>query len=275
MERLVILFFWLAIMLYATASVLYVYFFVTKRRTMSVAATAATGSGFIAHSLALGLRTYQIGHIPIAGTFQSLLLMTWFMVFIYFLVEHLIRLKTLGTALVPISGLLMVYGWTQYTASSQLEGVLRSWWVFLHVPVVFAAYAGFTIGTGASIAYLIQQVQLKKRHVNILFKRLPSLDVLDSVADRSITFSLPFLTLGLIMGIVRAVNLGVPNWPLDPVVVFAGLTWLLYTLYLIARHVGDWSGRRSAMLAIAAFAALLVIRLTVLLNQAVFHRFGG
>ncbi len=261
-------------MLYATASVLYVYYFITKRRAMSVAATAATGSGFIAHTLSVALKTYSIGHIPIAGLFQSLLLMTWFMVFFYFVVEHLIRLKTLGIALVPISAVLLVVAWTGYSSSSQLNEILKSWWIFLHVPVVFAAYAGFTLGTGSSIAYLIQQVQLKKRHVNILFRRLPALDVLDSIADRSITFALPFLTLGLVMGIVRAVNLGVPNWPLDPVVVFAGLTWLLYTAYLVTRHLSDWSGRRSAMLAIAGFSALLVIRLIVLLNQAAFHRFG-
>lgn len=275
MEKFVVLFFWMSIMLYTAASVLYVYFFVTKRRIMSILATALTGSGFILQTISIGLLTYSLGHLPIVGTFQSLLLMTWFMVLVYFVVEHLIRLKTFGTVLVPLAAVLLVFAWTHYEAPAQLQPILSSWWIFLHVPVVFVGYAGFTVGTGASIAYLIQQSQLKKRHVNILFRRLPSLDVLDSIADRAITFALPFLTVGLIMGIVRAVKSGVPNWPFDPVVVFAGLTWLIYTLYLVLRHFADWSGRRAAFVAIAGFGALLVVRLIVLLNQAVFHRFGG
>lgn len=275
MQQLIVLFLWMTIMLYGAASVLYVYFFVTKRRQMSILATACTGTGFILHTIALVLLTYTLKHLPIVGTFQSLVLMTWFMVFFYFVVEHLIRIKTLGTALIPLAAALLVFAWTQYQTSEQLQPILSSWWIFLHVPVVFIAYAGFTVGAGASIAYLIQQSQLKKKHVNILFRRLPPLDVLDNVADKAITFALPFLTMGLIMGIVRAVKSGVPNWFLDPVVVFAGLTWLLYGLYLLLRHFADWSGRRSALLAIVGFCALLIIRFTVLANLAAFHRFGG
>lgn len=275
MQTVEVILLWLTIMMYTAASVLYVYFFVTKRRQMSILATAFTGTGFILHTVTIGLFTYSLGHVPMVGTFQSLLLMTWFMVFIYFVVEHLIRVKTLGTALIPLAAILLVFAWTRYSTPAQLQSILRSWWVYLHVPVVFVAYAGFTIAAGASIAYLIQQSQLKKKHVNILFRRLPPLDVLDMVADRSITFALPFLTVGLMMGIIRAMKSGVPNWPLDPVVVFAGLTWLLYGLYLLLRHFADWSGRRAALMAIAGFAALLVIRFTVLANLAQFHRFGA
>lgn len=275
MEKFVVLFFWMAIMLYAAASVLYVYFFVTKRRLMSVLATAATGAGFIMQTVSLVLRTYSAGTIPIAGTFNSLLLMTWFMVLVYFVVEHLIRLKTLGTLLIPITAVLLLFAWTRYQSPKELDTILKSWWVFLHVPVVFTAYAGFTVGTGASIAYLIQQKQLKKRHVNILFRRLPPLQTLDAVALKAITFALPFLTMGLMIGVARAVKWGVRGWLLDPVVIFSLLTWLLYALYLLLRSLAELSGRRAAMLAIAGFLALLAIRLTVLTNLAVFHRFGG
>lgn len=275
MERFVLLFFWLAVMLYTAASVLYVYFFVTKRRMMSVLATACTGSGFILHTIAIGLRTYSIGHLPIAGTFQSLVLMTWFMVFVYFAVEHVFRLKTLGTVLVPLAAILLVFAWTRYEAPSGLASILQSGFIFLHVPVVFVAYGGLTVGMGSSIAYLIQQSQIKKRHVNILFRRLPSLDVLDMIALRSITFALPFLTVGLMLGIARAIKAGVPNWPLDPVVLLAGLTWLVYSAYLALRNFADWSGKRAAWLALAGFVPLLVTRLTVIADLAAFHRFGG
>ncbi len=275
MQTVEIVLLWLSIMMYTAASVLYVYFFVTKRRLMSILATVCTGSGFIVHTATIAMITYSLGHLPIAGLFQSLLLMTWFMVLIYFIVEHLIRLKTLGTALIPLTAVLLVFAWTRYQTPVQLEEILQSWWVFLHVPVVFVAYGGFTVGAGASIAYLIQQSQLKKKHVNILFRRLPPLDVLDKVADRSITFALPFLTVGLMMGVIRAIKSGVPNWPLDPVVLFAALVWVLFGLYLILRHFADWSGRKAALMAIAGFGALLVIRFTVIANLARFHRFGA
>lgn len=275
MEQFVILFFWLAIMLYTGASVLYVYFFVTKRRTVSVLATACTGSGFLLQTVAIGLRVYSTGHLPISGTFGSLLLMTWFMIFVYFVVEHLIRLKTLGTGLVPLAAILLVFAWTRYQTPTELVGLLKSGFIYLHVPVVFVAYGGFTVGAGASIGYLIQQSQLKKRHVNILFRRLPSLDVLDNVASRSITFALPFLSVGLMMGIARAIKAGVPNWPLDPVVLLAGLTWLIYAVYLALRYFAGWTGSRAAVLAMVGFVPLLVNRLTVVADLAAFHRFGA
>ena len=46
--------------------------------------------------------------------------------------------------------------------------------------------------------YLLQEKQVKRKKMGALFRRLPSLDVLDDINYRCLTIGFPFLTVGII-----------------------------------------------------------------------------
>ncbi len=273
MEKFVIINFWIAFMMYAAAFILYLYFFTTKKQLMSKISSFVTGIGLFFHTAAFGVRWYSAGYVPIEGGFESLFLFAWFVVLIFIVVEQLYQMKVLGSLVLPVTLVLLGFAWSKYGAPTQLSGIVQSSWIALHVSVIFVAYASFTLAAALGILYLIQETQLKKRTVNIFFRRLPSLGVLDDLGAKSIVFALPFITMTIITGVIRAEQF-VENWFFDPLVINTTATWMVYAFYLAARYLWGWRGRRTAILALIGFASILFIRFITVSYLSVFHQYG-
>jgi ABC-type uncharacterized transport system permease subunit len=129
----------------------------------------------------------------------------------------------------------------------------------LHVGLVLAAFAGFTLAAGLSGLYLWQERRLKRREATILRFPAPPLTSLDRLAARTIAIALPALTFGIVVGIVRLASSGDG---VDALVVATVLTWAVYGAYLVLRRTG-WQGRRAAYLALLGFALVIVVRLAL------------
>ena len=59
-------------------------------------------------------------------------------------------------------------------------------------------------------------------------RRLPSLATLQTVGRRSIALAFPVYTAGLLLGIIRAVQVDVSGWWLDPRIMMAGVVGLFF-----------------------------------------------
>ena len=108
--------------------------------------------------------------------------------------------------------------------------------------------------------YLWQERRLKRREVTILRRQAPSLATLDRLAVRTVLFSLPALTLGLAVGLVRLL---VDGDRIDAVVVATLVTWVVWSAYLVLRATRGWTGRRAAYVALVGFALVIVVRLAL------------
>jgi ABC-type uncharacterized transport system permease subunit len=126
--------------------------------------------------------------------------------------------------------------------------------LILHVGLVLAAFAGFTLAAGLAGLYLWEERRLKSRAADILRLRLPPLASLERLAGRTILVSLPLLTVGLAIGIVRQQREGGRFDALEAVTV---LTWLVYGAVLALRP----TGRRAAYFALGGFVLVIVARL--------------
>jgi cytochrome c-type biogenesis protein CcsB len=99
--------------------------------------------------------------------------------------------------------------------------------------------------------------ELKRKKLGAIFKRLPSLDVLDDINYRCLTIGFPLLTLGIITGSIWASFAWGSYWSWDPKEVWSLITWLLYAALLHGRMTVGWRGRKAAILAIVGFCAIL------------------
>ena len=111
----------------------------------------------------------------------------------------------------------------------------------LHVGFVLAAFAGFTLAAALALLYLL---------------KLPSLVTLEKVTSNAIAVSLPLLTLGLAIGIVRLYRHG---GSFDALMAATILAWLVYGAFLALRP----TGRAAAHLALAGFAVVIVVRIVL------------
>jgi HemX protein len=278
--QLSIITFWVARALYVGATVLYVYFFLTKNRRLSWYATFLTGAGFLMQTVSIGAMWAATGQFPIEGAFNSLSLAAWGLVLVYFIVEHFIKFKILGPLLIPIAFALM--------ALAQLVGVqampapnslLDNWRVWFHVLLIMLANAGFAVGTAASAIYLLQEQQIKRHRTNVVFRRLPSLAQADRLARRSVMVAFPVYTAGLFLGILRAIEQaphvpGLASWWFDPRVMLAGIIWVVYGSYIFLRLRGSLTGRQAAWLCMAGFVLVVITAIVARTVAAGFHIFG-
>src|SRR6202035_3437520 len=140
--------------------------------------------------------------------------------------------RLLGLAVMPLAAILLLVaragGGTGVGARSHYSNVF----LVLHVGLVLAAFAGFTLAAALSAFYLWQERRLKRREVTILRRPAPSLAVLDRLAGRTVLVSVPALTLGIGVGIARLVSRGDR---IDALVVATLVTWVVWTGYLGAR----------------------------------------
>jgi ABC-type uncharacterized transport system permease subunit len=121
---------------------------------------------------------------------------------------------------------------------------------------VLAAFAGFTVAAALAALYLWEERRLKRRSADILRLRLPPLATLERLTARTIAYSLPLLTLGLIAGFVR---LDEDGGGADALMAVTGLTWLLYAGFLVFRP----TGRRAAWVAVGGFALVILVRVAL------------
>ena len=89
---------------------------------------------------------------------------------------------------------------------------------------------------------------------------MPPLATLDSLALRTVAWSLPLLTLGIAVGLARLVS---RDDGMDAVVVATAVTWVVWCAYLGLRLLAGWAGRRAAYLALAGFALVIVVRVVI------------
>jgi cytochrome c-type biogenesis protein CcsB len=145
----------------------------------------------------------------------------------------------------------------------------------VHVGTIFIGNAMFVITFAASIMYLIQERNIKKKTRGSFYRRLPSLETLDSINHHSLMYGFPFLTLGLISGAIYAQYALGSYWRWDPKEVWSLITWLAYAVLLHERLAVGWRGRRAALMSIICFCILIFTFLGGSLWLSDYHSFDS
>ena len=278
MLRFEVLSMWVSLAALAGATVLYAFYFMSKRPQLSWYATFLTGLGFLSLTASVGLHSSAAEGSRLYGPY-SIVLAAWALVLVYFVVEHLAKLKVYGTVLVPLALLglvvaqLMGAGAPVKPPGAAELALLDGWRVTVHVVLIVFGNALFFIGAVASGAYLGLERQLKGHRTSTLFKRLPSLAQTDLIARRAIAIGFPVYTGGLLLGVLRAVEIDVAGWWADPRVLVAGVVWALFGGYL---HLQYRHGAARAAARLALVGVVLVIALAILARvvPAGFHVFA-
>ncbi len=264
MERL---FFGVAYAAYAVALSLYVGYAIFRRENLAKTARGVLIFSVLMHATSLIIRTTIARQMPQHGWYVPW--SNWFESFSFFglviIVEYLIiqwgrEAPILGVFITPLAFLSMVMAINSPfgTQIPNLPPALQSYWMAIHVPVMFTSYAAFTNAFGVGLAYLLQEHQLKSRNPGSVMFRLPALDELDHLIYRIIWVAFPLLTLGVLLGARWAYDAWGRYWGWDPKETWAFITWLTFLIYLHMRLVVGWRGRKSAYLSLVGFGIVMM-----------------
>lgn len=253
------LLFWPALLCYGEAAVGYL----GDARRPGWAGRAATWGvrlGWLAQTALLVVQAARDHGFPWGTWASSLALFVWLVVSAYLIWGCRRPYRLLGLAVMPLAAVLLVVARIGGGTGAGTVSRYSSAFLVLHVGLVLAAFAGFTLAAALSALYVWQEGRLKTRPVTILRRHVPALATLDALALRTVAWSLPLLTLGIVVGFVRLVG---HDARFDALIGATVATWLVWTAYLGLRVLAGWAGRRAACLALAGFALVVVVRLAL------------
>jgi len=268
--------FWFAFALYVGATVLYAYQFILKHSKVVWWARLLTGAGFLCHTASIGVASVAAGRTVFTGKNQ-LILASWALVLLYFVLEHLLKIRVYGTFLIPVGIVLMAISVLMRSSGGhtpEQELLISTAGIAFHVLLVVFANAGFAFGAVSSALYLYQNNQLKQHKSNRVSRRLPSLATLQTVARRSVLLAFPVYTSGLMLGVIRATQTDVGGWWADPRVMMSGFVWGTYVIYLVTLYRNSVSSRTSAWISVVGLVFVAVLAVLARTVGAGFHVFG-
>ena len=253
------LLFWPALVLYGEAALGY---FGDARRpgTAGRAATWGVRLGWLVQTALLGVQAARENGFPWGTWAGSLNLFVWLVVGAYLIWGCRKPYRLLGLAVMPLAVALLVVARAGGGTGVGTRSHYSNLFLVLHVGLVLAAFAGFTLAAALSALYLWQERRLKRREATILSVRAPALARLDELSARTIAVALPALTLGIAVGIARLRDRG---GGVDALMAVTVVTWAVYSSYLVLRVGTGLRGRRAAYLLLAGFVLVAVVRLAL------------
>lgn len=228
-----------------------------QRNPLQRAGMVLLAGGLAFQSVGIAWAVIATGHVPANNLHETLCLVAWAIVGAYLIVHVKFKIKILGIYVAPLAVFIMLVATQFPRETSQPENLLKGIWLIIHIVTIFAGDAAFALAAGVGALYLVQERGIKSKKRGFFFKRLPSLELLDSTGHACIVAGFTLLTIGLITGMISAKIIWGRFWGWDPKEVWSAITWIFYAILLHERLAVGWRGRRAAIMAIAGLLVLL------------------
>ena len=211
---------------------------------------------FLLHTAGLVARWFISGHAPWSDAYESMIYVAWATMFFGLIFGRKSDLTIAATAFVS-SMVLMIAHWNWMDPSiANLQPVLDSYWLMIHVAVIVGSYGPFALSMiiGSVVLFLISIAGEKnKEKIDLNIKELTIINEL------SLTVGLIMLTIGNFLGGMWANESWGRYWGWDPKETWALISILIYAFVIHMRFVpglrGNWTFN---FMSIVAFASILM-----------------
>jgi len=144
---------------------------------------------FVLHTGGLIMRWYISGHAPWSDAYESMIYVAWATMFFGLAFGRKSNLTIAATAFVT-SMILMIAHWNWMDpAIANLQPVLDSYWLMIHVAVIVASYGPFTLGMILGIVSLLLMILTTKENKGKMLLNIKELTIINEMS----------LTVGLVM----------------------------------------------------------------------------
>jgi len=228
-----------------------------RREDLARLARRLTAVGWMCHTAAIVLRGLELRRAPALTLAESVSIVIWVAVLLGLWIESRHGITTFDAFFLPVI-LALGLGLPTGLRDLALEPQSQSGWTLVHVALVLVGLAALVLNFGSALMYILQERQIKTKRPGAFYYGLPALETLDHLTLVTLTVGFPFLTVGLLLGLLQAGRSWAGLLAGDPLALSSLLMWVVYAATLSGRTLGAWRGRRAAYFAIAGFCVLLV-----------------
>jgi cytochrome c-type biogenesis protein CcsB len=248
----------LALGLYSVGLVHSVLTVLKRKQPFSRPALLAVSAGLVCHVTSIILRGVELRYLPLTQRAEAFSFFAALATMGFLLAYAKYRIPSLSVFAFPLIFIMTFVANLFYDPTNSIPQVLRSNWIYIHTPFVFLGYAALFLAFAAAIMYLLQERQLKTKHPTMFYNRLPSLEICDDLAYKSLAIGFPLITLGIVSGALWAQTVWGTVWGGDLKILLSFFTWFIYLLLIHYRLIAGWRGKKAAYLAIVGFIGVLV-----------------
>ena len=172
--------FLLVIVCYLLSTIGYLLYLFFQKDYLQKTGFYILAAGFLGHSVWIGYRFYRTGQFPVANFHETLSFAGWTIAGVFLLFQYKFALKILGVFAAPLITFVMIIAARVPNVPKETGSLLNNLWLVTHVVAIFIGEAALALACGAAVLYLLQENAIKSKHPGFFFKRLPSLELLDS-----------------------------------------------------------------------------------------------
>ena len=211
---------------------------------------------FVFNTIGLAARWYIAGHAPWSDAYESIIFVAWATV-IFGIIFGRKSYFTLASSTFVASIILSIANMNWLDPSiANLQPVLDSYWLMIHVAVIVGSYGPFAIGMILGIVTLILTIIATKKNRKIFSRKLEELTI---VNELSLTIGLVMLTIGNFLGGMWANESWGRYWGWDPKETWALISIMIYTAVLHLRIIPKLNNKwLFNLMSIISFAAILM-----------------
>ena len=228
---------------------------------------------FLFHTIGLIVRWYVSGHAPWSNAYESMIYVAWATMFFTLAFDRKSKL-TVASGTFVASMILMIahLNWLD-PAIANLQPVLNSYWLMIHVAVIVASYGPFTLGMVLGLVSLILMLFTNEKNKTIMTLHIREITYINEMA---LTIGLVMLTIGNFLGGQWANESWGRYWGWDPKETWALISIMAYAFVIHARFVPSLRGLFSFnFMSVLAFASILMTYFGVNFHLTGMHSYAS
>ncbi len=195
---------------------------------------------FALHTFGLIARWYISGHAPWSNAYESIIYVAWATMFFGLAFDRKSKLTVASSAFVAAMILTAAYmNWIDPEIGN-LQPVLNSYWLMIHVAIIVASYGPFALGMilgVVSLLLILFTTEKNKEKMKLNIKEITYIN------EMALTIGLIMLTIGNFLGGQWANESWGRYWGWDPKETWALISIMVYAFVIHARYVPALRGK--------------------------------
>jgi len=195
---------------------------------------------FALHTFALMARWYISGHAPWSNAYESIIYVAWATMFFGLAFDRKSKLTVASSAFVAAMILTAAYmNWIDPEIGN-LQPVLNSYWLMIHVAIIVASYGPFALGMILGIVSLLLILFTNEKNKTKMELNIKEISYINEMA---LTIGLIMLTIGNFLGGQWANESWGRYWGWDPKETWALISIMVYAFVIHSRFVPALRGK--------------------------------
>ena len=227
---------------------------------------------FALHTLGLIVRWYISGHAPWSDAYESMIYVAWATMAFGVMLGLKSDLTFASTAFVTAM-ILMIAHWNWMDPSiGNLQPVLDSYWLMIHVAIIVGSYGPLTLGMILGLTTLLLMILTTSKNKEKMALNIKELTIINEMA---LTVGLVMLTIGNFLGGMWANESWGRYWGWDPKETWALISIMIYAFVIHMRLIPGLRSRFGFSVAsVLAFGSIMMTYFGVNFYLAGLHSYA-